>query len=131
MAAADRVLIVDDDPDTRFLLEGILRQEGFETLCAEDGQKALALLEQQHFDLVLTDRKMSGLDGLALISEIWKLHPDIGTAMISGFRGPETESLCTDPRVLAYFEKPIYDLRQVAVHLKDVLQKHKRGAVAP
>jgi two-component system, NtrC family, response regulator PilR len=123
MAAPDRILIVDDDPDMRMLLEGVLRAEGFDTVCAESAPRALQLLEQKPFDLVLTDKRMAGGDGHALVDEISKRHPTVGAAMMTGYRGHDPS---VGGKVLAYFEKPIYDLRAVADTLKTVLQEHRK-----
>jgi DNA-binding NtrC family response regulator len=130
MASPDRILIVDDDADTRLLLEGVLQQAGFDTACAENGTRALQLLDQQKFDLVLTDKNMSGFDGHTLVNEIWTRHPNVGTAMITGYRSDESEDRAREQRILAYFEKPIYDLRQVADTLKVVLEEHRQKLAA-
>jgi DNA-binding response OmpR family regulator/DNA-binding CsgD family transcriptional regulator len=58
-----RVLIVDDDADTRALLTGFAASEGLEAVCADGGEAALALLDSIHPDLILLDAVMPGIDG--------------------------------------------------------------------
>ena len=68
--AAPVILIVDDDRNTRESLGRALRRDGYEVLVAEHGKAALALAQDHHVDLVLTDLKMPGLDGLDLIESL-------------------------------------------------------------
>ncbi|HBL19025.1 MAG: hypothetical protein A2X36_13605 [Elusimicrobia bacterium GWA2_69_24] len=65
MARRDRILVVDDNPDIRRLLRRLLG-ERFEVLMAVDGRKALAILEREPVDLVITDVMMPALDGRTL-----------------------------------------------------------------
>ncbi|HNU83491.1 MAG TPA: response regulator, partial [Thermoanaerobaculia bacterium] len=60
------VLVVDDDDGFRALLLDILRLEGYRLLAAASAEQALSLLERDRADLVLTDRRLPGLDGLEL-----------------------------------------------------------------
>lgn len=73
MAWVGRVLVVDDDPVLRELIQLMLQRLGLEAVCAEDGDAALALLRQSSppFDLVLMDCQMPGLDG-AEVLRIWR-----------------------------------------------------------
>ena len=66
----NRILICDDEPDIVSALKIYLEAEGYETLCAENGQEALALLARESVQLVLLDIMMPGLDGLAALSRI-------------------------------------------------------------
>lgn len=66
-ARAARVLVVDDDPLNRMMLTLGLEEQGHAVVQAEDGQAALELLEQESFDLVITDIEMPRLDGHALL----------------------------------------------------------------
>ncbi|MDJ0781768.1 MAG: response regulator [Desulfosarcinaceae bacterium] len=62
-----RLLLVDDDP---FILTGIgkdLENEGYEVVTAQSGEKAVALVEEQPFDLVITDLVMGGIDGIEVL----------------------------------------------------------------
>jgi CheY-like chemotaxis protein len=61
-----RILVVDDDDDLRALLSTVLSQDGRAVDTARDGIEAVALLGQHHYDLVLSDLVMPGLDGPAL-----------------------------------------------------------------
>ena len=64
------ILIVDDDPDSREMLQLWLCSEGYEVLTAEDGAAALALLQQAQPALILTDLRMPGIDGFELIRRV-------------------------------------------------------------
>jgi two-component system chemotaxis response regulator CheY len=69
-----RVLIVDDDPTTRRLLTHTLKRNGYEVTAAEDGRQALDALDREGADLVITDRHMPLVDGLALLKALRASH---------------------------------------------------------
>jgi two-component system response regulator GlrR len=69
-APASTILIVDDDPTLLRLLGILLREEGFRVLSADSAERALALLAAEKPNLVVTDLRMRGMDGLALFDAI-------------------------------------------------------------
>ncbi len=78
-----RVLIVDDEPDIRELLEITLLRMGLETRSVEDYNNATRLLRDERFDLCLTDMKLPDGDGIALVEHIQQHYPNIPTAVIT------------------------------------------------
>jgi two-component system response regulator PilR (NtrC family) len=78
-----RVLIVDDEPDIRELLEITLLRMGLETRSAEDYSNATRLLNDETFDLCLTDMKLPDGDGIALVEHIQQHCPNTPTAVIT------------------------------------------------
>ena len=78
-----RVLIVDDEPDIRELLEITLLRMGLETRSAEDYSDATRLLHEESFDLCLTDMKLPDGDGIALVEHIQQHCPNTPTAVIT------------------------------------------------
>lgn len=80
-----RVLIVDDEANARGALAEILREEGFETECAADGFKALARLEAFSPEVILTDLKMPGLDGIGLLREARAAAPTAAVVVMTAF----------------------------------------------
>jgi two-component system response regulator PilR (NtrC family) len=78
-----RVLIVDDEPDIRELLEITLLRMGLETRSAEDYSNATRLLHDESFDLCLTDMKLPDGDGIALVEYIQQHCPNTPTAVIT------------------------------------------------
>lgn len=78
-----RVLIVDDEPDIRELLEITLLRMGLETRSAEDYSDATRLLHDESFDLCLTDMNLPDGDGIALVEHIQQHCPDTPTAVIT------------------------------------------------
>ncbi|MBF0421671.1 MAG: response regulator [Magnetococcales bacterium] len=69
-----RVLAVDDSRSVRFMLVNFLRRYGFQVLQAEDGQKALEILEKEQVHLVITDYQMPRLDGIQLLKKVRAFH---------------------------------------------------------
>lgn len=65
-----RILAVDDDGLVRRSLEILLREAGYDPTVASGGQEALGFLVQRHFDLLITDMRMPGMDGLQVIQAV-------------------------------------------------------------
>ena len=65
-----RILAVDDDGLVRRSLEILLREAGYDATVASSGQEALGFLPQRHFDLLITDIRMPGMDGLQVIQAV-------------------------------------------------------------
>ena len=78
-----RVLIVDDEPDIRELLEITLLRMGLDTRSAEDYSSATRLLKHEPFDLCLTDMRLPDGDGIALVEHIQQQYPHIPAAVIT------------------------------------------------
>jgi len=94
------VLIVDDWPDQRRLIQRILAPLGVETLTAADGEEALALLRQHPVALVVSDREMPRLGGEQLVAQM-RLDPDLADIPVIIVTGsPDWPADAADPDVL-------------------------------
>jgi two-component system response regulator AtoC len=79
------ILVVDDDAAMRHLLSVILTDHGWESHAVASGAEALKELEARDYELVLTDVRMPGMDGLALLREIQKSRPDLTVIVMSAY----------------------------------------------
>jgi len=84
-----RILIVDDEPDMRENCSRILSRQGYTCVTAGDGRAALAVLEREHPDLLLTDFKMPEMDGLELLRRAHELDPALPVILFTGFASIE------------------------------------------
>jgi CheY-like chemotaxis protein len=81
-----RVLVVEDNPNIRYLLTTILRQNGYEVVAADDGATAVSLLYQQSsFDGVLTDIQLPAVDGAQLVEIIKRDCPHTPVIVMSAY----------------------------------------------
>ncbi|MBK8939162.1 MAG: sigma-54-dependent Fis family transcriptional regulator [Polyangiaceae bacterium] len=85
MRSRGRILIVDDEANARAALSEILHEEGYTTEVAADGFKALGKLEEFGPDVVLTDLKMPGLDGMGLMHKVRELAPAVTVVVMTAF----------------------------------------------
>jgi DNA-binding response OmpR family regulator len=131
VADAVRVLVVDDDPDVRDLLDDYLSEQGYTVLSADNAATARELLDEEPPRVVLLDVGLPGEDGLSLARHI-RERLDIGIIMISG--AGETVDRIVGLEVGAddYVAKP-FDPRELKARLKSVLRRYDRpvGAEAP
>src|SRR5207249_4698022 len=79
-----QVLVVDDDPEIRRTLRGVLEDEGHRVAEAPDGVRALEAMEQRRFDAVLLDVNMPEMGGLEALAMIREQSPQTGVIMVSG-----------------------------------------------
>jgi signal transduction histidine kinase len=82
--APHTLLIVDDEAGIRTVLSILLADMGHRVCCAETGDQALEILTDAHPSIVLTDIKMPGMDGVSLLREIKRTHPDVEVIMMTG-----------------------------------------------
>src|SRR5215471_6705242 len=101
-----RILIVDDDPDIHALLVSSLRDTGYRTDCVSSGQEALARLQSEQYDLVLSDVLMPGLDGLELLHHIQQQCPSTPVVVMTAQNTPQNLIRSIRERAYAYFSKP-------------------------
>ncbi|HEU5320838.1 MAG TPA: response regulator, partial [Methylomirabilota bacterium] len=85
-----RVLIVDDEPDMVENCTRILRRAGYRCLGATDPERALAFVESERPDLLLTDLKMPGMDGVELMRRARELDPALPVIVITAFASIES-----------------------------------------
>src|SRR5262249_52265139 len=78
-------LVVDDEPVIRQTLAEYLGQEGFQVVVCSDGKKALALAGEKHFDAVLCDVQLPGLDGIEVLERLSKLDPQTAVILITAY----------------------------------------------
>lgn len=117
-----RILVVDDEASIRRTLEGIFHDEGFETLVAQDGKEALALIRSERPSLVLLDIWMPGMDGIETLEKIKASHPDLPVIMISGHATIATAIGATRLGAADFIEKPL-DLNATLDSVKRALGK--------
>jgi DNA-binding response OmpR family regulator len=80
-----RVLIAEDDPAARRLYEKAFKQEGYEIVMVEAGSEVLAELEEEKYDLLITDLKLVGMSALEMLPEIRKKHSRLPIIVVSGY----------------------------------------------
>lgn len=100
------ILIVDDELSMRELLEYMLTREGYRATCAENGRQAVALVEQNSFDLMLCDMRLGDLSGLDVLRACKKHHPDTVVIMISAYASTETAVEAMNLGAYDYVPKP-------------------------
>ena len=102
-----RILIVDDEVNARAALVELLRDEGYAVEAAADAFKALGKAADFAPDLVLTDLKMPGMDGLALLARIRENDPDLPVVMMTAFGEVETAVRAMQAGARDYLAKPV------------------------
>lgn len=111
------ILVVDDEPDIRELISGILEDEGHETRIASSAGEAIAAVEARRPGLVFLDIWLQGseMDGLSVLDAIQKRHPGLPVVMISGHGNIETAVSAIQRGAYDYIEKPFNADRLVLV----------------
>lgn len=105
--AVKRILIVDDEENTRIGLTKLLTQEGFEVESAADGSEALDYLSQKKVNLVISDIKMPNMNGLEFLRELSRKFPSTNVIMITAYGGVESYLEAMNLGAYEYLHKPV------------------------
>jgi two-component system response regulator PilR (NtrC family) len=116
---APRILVVDDERSMRELLAIVLRREGYEVLLAENGKSAIATLEKEPVDILISDIKMPDLSGVDVLRAAKRIDKDILGIMITAFASTETAVEAMRLGACDYLSKPFdVDLLRMKVREK-------------
>ena len=115
------ILVVDDERNIRTNLATFVRRLGHRAETAEDAPGALASLDRQHFDLVFSDVRMAGIDGLALLRDIRRRHPDVVVVLMTAYATVPQAVEAMRAGAYDYLVKP-FSLDQVSLLVERVLE---------
>lgn len=100
------VLLVDDEAEFTASMKRVLTRRGFSVKVAGDGLTALPMIAGEHFDVVVLDLKMPGMDGVRVLEEIKRFSPDMPVILLTGYFSLSEEKSALTADAYAYLIKP-------------------------
>ena len=116
-----KILIIDDDDAHRESMVMMLEDEGYEIESAESGEAAIELIDKRFYDLVVTDYKMHGIDGMELLKLINDRNPLLKVIMVTGFGTFEHAVKAVHLGAIDYIPKPV-DPQKLKLVIKQALE---------
>jgi DNA-binding response OmpR family regulator len=106
-----KILVIDDEPGIRDLLDTLLSEKGHDVILADTGEKGLEVFRRARPDVVVLDLKMPGMDGLTVLQQVRRDNPKQPVIILTGAGTPESEEQVRKLGVTEYVEK------QFSLHL--------------
>jgi DNA-binding NtrC family response regulator len=119
MAKTNQILIVDDNPHMSSLLSEILDFFDFRGVGAQDGEEALKILENERFDMVITDLRMPRMGGMDLLHTLKSKFPKLPVVVITGFGTDSSKEDAFAAKADGFLAKP-FKVDQI----KELLKRH-------
>jgi len=121
---ADHILVVDDDEQMQFMLREALGARGFEVEVAESAERALDLLAQRSFEVVLLDIRLEGMSGLEALPRILARDPHLPVVMMTGHGSRQAAIEAIQAGAYDFFEKP-FKIEELAIVLRRALERRR------
>ena len=121
---AGKVWIIDDDRSIRWVLEKALVQEGLTPTCFENGHSTLARLRQDQPDVIVTDIRMPGIDGLEVLAKIKEEHPELPVIIITAHSDLDSAVASYQGGAFEYLPKP-FDVEEAMALVKRAIEQRK------
>jgi DNA-binding NtrC family response regulator len=113
-----QILILDDEPIVCKRLKPAFQKAGYEVETFSDSASAMARIDEKRFDIIITDLKMKGTDGMHFLERIKEIAPDTGVIVITGFATSDTAK--------ESFRKGAFDFVAKPFKLNDILDTVRR-----
>ncbi len=124
-----RIMVIDDEKIVLEMTGLHLRKEGFEVETFLSAAPALERLEEERFDVVVTDLKMKGIDGMEVLQTIKAKHPGVQVIMITAFAHLNTAMEAFRGQVDDFFPKP-FKIKDLIASIRKALDRAKGDAAA-
>ncbi len=117
-------LVVDDEPPVRQAMVRVVQGAGYRAVPADSAAAAIAILEREPIDLVVSDLQMPGMDGEQLLAVVQRRWPDVATVMVTGVAELDTAVQLLQAGAYDYITKP-YAIEEVRARLRQALDKRR------
>jgi two-component system NtrC family response regulator len=124
MSLKGSVVVIDDEVNAAAALETLLQEDGYEVSAAHDARAGLLLLERQDPDVVLTDLRMPGMDGLELLAKVKQVRPETMVVLMTAYGTVKTAVQAMKLGAEDYLSKPI-DVDELEVVLHKTVEKKR------
>ncbi|MFO7536181.1 MAG: sigma-54 dependent transcriptional regulator [Kiritimatiellia bacterium] len=121
--SAAKILLIEDDPDGRRSVTEALEVAGWSVVAAGDGATAVALLQKEEFDAVLSDLVLPDTNGLEILEKARKLHPQLPFLLMTAYGSVETAIRAMKSGAYDYLVKPL-DLDDLHTKMRRALETH-------
>jgi DNA-binding NtrC family response regulator len=118
------ILVVDDEPSVQDALGWLLRAEGYQVATVGSGEEALARIEQQEFDVIVSDIRMPGMNGLEVLERSRALNPGAGVILITAYATVDTAIEALRRGAGDYLEKP-FGLDELKLSVQRLLRQRQ------
>jgi len=122
MSSKGRIVVIDDEVNAAAALETLLKEDGYDVARAHDARSGLQLVERHDPDLVLTDLRMPGMDGIELLAKIKELRPETMVIVMTAYGTVKTAVKAMKLGAEDYLGKPI-DVEELEVVLQKALER--------
>ena len=119
-----RILVIDDDRSARLLLERVLTKAGHEVTLVDSAEQALERLASGHYDVLVTDKNLPGVDGFELVRRARVISPTLRTILMTGFPTPEAATAASELGVFSFLVKP-FGVHDVLERCNDAVRSAK------
>ncbi len=120
------VWVIDDDRSIRWVLEKALQKSGLAVNCFSDGQTILDRLEQEQPDVIISDIRMPGMDGLALLKEVGERLPDLPVIIMTAHSDMDSAVSAYEGGAFEYLPKPFDIEEAITLTLRAIEQAHSK-----
>jgi DNA-binding NtrC family response regulator len=119
----EKILVVDDEKNMLTLMTKVLCKEGYELTCVSTGEEALRHLETEWYDLIVSDLKLPGMDGLELLKKVKAIHPAVPYLVLTAFGSVDTAVAAMKEGAHDYLTKPV-NIEEIKVVVRRALDLH-------
>ncbi|MBW1995172.1 MAG: response regulator, partial [Deltaproteobacteria bacterium] len=121
-----KILIVDDELDILDMLSGFLKQEGFVVNTASSGEEAIRVFKSEPFDVVITDMRMPGMDGLMLMRRVKELDEDVEVIILTAFAALDNViEAFRHKGAFDYLTKPLDNINDLFITVSQALKSRR------
>jgi len=118
------ILVVDDEPNYRLILSELIGDEGYRVLTAEGADQAMNIIRESDLDLVITDMRMPGRDGMDLLRDTKKLNPDLPVIMVTAFGDVDKAVAAMQAGAYSYLTKP-FNNDELLVNIRKAVEHYQ------